>query len=79
MLNTILLAILVALTLLVAAEGAVLVVAVRWKDLEWRRKEKLDAEVEEATRRESRMDEGFENLMRFSVGGKDGFGVAEDE
>lgn len=32
------------------------------------------ARAEEETRRSREMEEGFENLMRFSVNGKDGFG-----
>ena len=32
------------------------------------------ARAEEETRRSREMEEGFENLMRFSVDGKDGFG-----
>lgn len=40
--------------------------------------EKLDDAVEEETARRSReMDEGFDNLMRYSVRGMDGFGGAE--
>lgn len=35
----------------------------------------LDEEVEkEAHRRSQAMDEGFDNLMRYSVNGNDGFG-----
>lgn len=40
--------------------------------------EKLDEAVEEETARRSReMDEGFDNLMRYSVRGMDGFGGVE--
>ena len=37
--------------------------------------EKLDEEVErESMRRSKAMDDGFDNLMRYSVRGMDGFG-----
>lgn len=45
---------------------------------EAREERKLDAKVEEAmeaeAKRSAAMDEGFENIMRFSVNGHDGFG-----
>ena len=45
---------------------------------EEREERKLDAKVEEAmeaeAKRSAAMDEGFENIMRFSVNGHDGFG-----
>lgn len=76
MLNTILLMV----TLLFEGVNIVLSIAAGRKILPEKSAEgRRDDEAEETTRRESRMDEGFENLMRFSVGGKDGFGSAEDE
>jgi hypothetical protein len=52
-----------------------------FKKVYWHTAEqKLDAAVErsleeaEAQRRSREMDEGFDNLMRFSVRGNDGFG-----
>lgn len=37
--------------------------------------QRLDEEVErESMRRSREMDEGFDNLMRYSVNGNDGFG-----
>ena len=40
--------------------------------------ERLDDEVErESARRSREMDEGFDNLMRYSVRGMDGFGGIE--
>ena len=45
---------------------------------EAREERKLDATAEEAmeaeAKRSAAMDEGFENIMRFSVNGHDGFG-----
>ena len=45
---------------------------------EAREERKLDAKAEEAmeaeAKRSAAMDEGFENIMRFSVNGRDGFG-----
>ena len=45
---------------------------------EAREERKLDAKAEEAmeseAKRSAAMDEGFENIMRFSVNGHDGFG-----
>lgn len=45
---------------------------------EKRDEQKLDAKVEAAmeaeAKRSAAMDEGFENIMRFSVNGHDGFG-----
>lgn len=35
--------------------------------------EKVQTAMEEETRRSRAMDEGFDNLMRFSVNGSDGF------
>lgn len=73
MLHTILLA---SILLLEVLEWAML--AVFWKRTAEREAgDRTDAQ--EAQRRESRMDEGFENLMRFSVGGRDGFESTDDE
>ena len=45
---------------------------------EAREERKLDSKAEEAmeaeAKRSAAMDEGFENIMRFSVNGHDGFG-----
>ena len=35
---------------------------------------KVDEALEEDTRRSKAMDDGFDNLMRYSVMGRDGFG-----
>lgn len=70
MLNTILL---VLIVLLEAIEAAAIVK----RRLGRKAGNEADAEAEEPRRQESRMDEGFENLMRFSVGGKNGFEMDE--
>lgn len=77
MLNTVLLA---AILLLEAVEAAIMAVAGREHAKRWAGAEaKTETETEELRLRENRMDEGFENLMRFSVGGKDGLGGTGDE
>lgn len=76
MLHTILLA---SILLLEAVSVAMLMAAEGKRRMKEPKEDKPDAEAGEAARQESRMEEGFENLMRFSVGGKDGFGSAGDE
>lgn len=71
MLHTILL----ALILLLEAVSVAMLMAAEGK----RRMKEEKEDKPEAARQESRMEEGFENLMRFSVGGRDGFGSAGDE
>lgn len=75
MLNTVLLA---GILLLEAVEIAVMAAAGRETAKRWTGKEP-EAGEEELQRRESKIDEGFENLMRFSVGGKDGLGGTGEE
>ena len=58
----------------------ILTALVFWKLYGKSAAERLDAAVEEeqeAIRRSREMDEGFDNLMRFSVRGTDGFGGGE--
>lgn len=76
MLHTILL---VLILLLEAVTAAMLMAAEGKRRMKGQKEDRPDAEAGEAARRESRMEEGFENLMRFSVSGKDGFGSAGDE
>ena len=65
------------ITLLVIAD-LVLTYLVFRKDCCKTPAEKLDAAVErESARRSREMDEGFDNLMRYSVRGMDGFGGGE--
>lgn len=73
MLNTVLL---VLIFLLEGIEATV--IAVAGKRLTERRTAD-EPDTGEAPQRESQLDKGFENLMRFQVGGKDGFGGTEDE
>lgn len=75
MLDTILLA---AILLLEAVEVTAMVTA-GMGAMKGRGREEPEVEAEEIRSRENRMEEGFENLMRFSVGGKDGLGGTGDE
>lgn len=75
MLNTVLLA---AILLLEVVEAIIMAAAGKEHAKRWAGVE-AETETEELRLRENRMDEGFENLMRFSVGGKDGLGGTGDE
>lgn len=75
MLDTILLAVILVLEVVEVTA----MVAAGMGAIKGRGREEPEAGAEEAQRRESRMDEGFENLMRFSVGGRDGFDQIGDE
>lgn len=65
------------LTMLVAFD-LVMTALMFWKMFGKTPAERLDSKVDyEMQRRSREMDEGFDNLMRFSVRGMDGFGGGE--
>ena len=72
--------VLIAAVLLVAnllMSGALLGVVLgreQFRRSEGRAQAAMEAQVEEELRRGRAMDEGVDNLMRFSVNGQDGFG-----
>lgn len=68
-------AVLLVVNLLVS--GALLCVVLgreQFRRSEGRAQAAMDEQVEEELRRGRAMDEGVDNLMRFSVNGQDGFG-----
>lgn len=67
------------LLIAVCADTGILVYLLRGK-MARRSKEKTDEKVEQAEeerRKDKAFDEGFENIMRFSVNGKTGFEMNE--
>ena len=73
----VLLFIMILLLCVVATQNMVLYSRIARKDKKNVLDEKVQESMDEEERRSRFMDEGFDNLMRFSVRGNDGFGGAD--